>query len=216
MERKCAICNGIIQIDKNNTNKAIQYKNKFYHYDCFHKLCDQKIATSRTSTQWQEVKQQIDELVVQTTKEQADNVARDELNRWIMAQYNLSCMSKRLYEKLASVSNGTYKGLAYAISWEELLDEWKYYLDEIFAVLRGKELVYEAAVNYSIAILLSKNAEYREVLKRKKVEEAARVVEIRNNEIDSVALEMMQRSYERIARGNRRAELFKEVMGDGD
>ena len=216
MERKCAMCNGIIQIDKNNTNKAIQYKKQFYHYDCFHKLCDEKIASPRTSTQWQEVKQQIDEFVAQTTKEQADNVARDDLNKWIMSQYNLSCMSNRLYEKLASVNNGTYKGLAYAISWAELLDEWKYYWDEICAVLRGKELVYEAAVNYSIAILLSKNAEYREMLKRRKVEEEARVAEVRNNEIDSITLRAMQRNSSKNTRGHRRAELFKEVMGDGN
>ena len=216
MERKCAMCNGIIQIDKNNTDQAIQYKKKFYHYECFHKLCDEKIASPRTSAQWQEVKQQIDDLVAQTTKEQTDNVARDELNRWIMAQYNLSCMSKRLYEKLASVNNGTYKGLVYAISWTELLDEWKYYWDEICAVLGGKELVYEAAVNYSIAILLSKNAEYREILKRREAEEAARKVEVRNDDIDSITLRAMQRNSSKNTRGHRRVELFKEVMGDGN
>ena len=215
MERKCAMCSGIIQIDKNNTNKAIQYKNKFYHYNCFHKLCDEKITSPHASVQWQEVKQQIDELVAQTTKEQADNVARDDLNKWIMSQYNLSCMSKRLYEKLASVNNGTYKGLAYAISWAELLDEWKYYWGDICGVLRGKELVYEAAVNYSIAILLSKNAEYREMLKRRKVEEEVRRTQS-ENDIDSVALEMMQSNSNRNTQGNRRAELFKEVMGDGN
>lgn len=216
MERKCAMCNGIIQIDRNNTDQAIQYKNKFYHYDCFHKLCDEKIASPRTSAQWQEVKQQIDDLVAQTTKEQADNVARDELNRWIMAQYNLSCMSKRLYEKLASVNNGTYKGLAYAISWQELLDEWKYYWDEICAALSGKELVYEAAVDYSIAMLLNKNVEYREVLERRKAEEAARKAEREKEDIDSITLRAMQRNSNKITRGSRRAELFKEVMGDGN
>ena len=215
MERKCAMCNGIIQIDRNNNNNAIQYKKKFYHYECFHKLCNEKIATPRTSKQWNEVKLHIDELVTQTTKEQADNVIRDELNRWVMARYNLSCISKRLYEKLASVNNGTYKGLAYAISWQELLDEWKYYWDEICGVLRGKELVYEAAVNYSIAILLRKNAEYREILKRREVEEEARKVQ-RENDIDSIALEMIQKNANRNVHGNRRAELFKEVMGDGD
>ena len=215
MERKCAMCNGIIQIDRNNTNKAIQYKNKFYHYDCFHRLCDEKILSPRASKQWQEVKQQIDELVAQTTKEQADNVARDDLNRWIMSQYNLSYMSQRLYEKLASVNNGTYKGLAYPISWQELLDEWKYYWNGMISVLRGKELVYEAAVNYSIAILLSKNAEYREMIKRKNAEEEARRAK-RSMEVDDVALEAMQRSSNRTIQGNRRAELFREVMGDGN
>lgn len=216
MERKCAMCNGIIQIDRNNSNKAIQYKKKFYHYECFHKLCDEKIATPRTSKRWNETKLHIDELVAQTTEEQLEYVIRDEMYRWVMAKYNLSCMSNRMYDKFASIYDGTYKGLAYAISSTELFDEWKYYWDEIYGVLRGKQLVYEAAVNYSIAILLSKNAEYREMLKRRKVEEEARMAEVKNDEIDSVALEMMQRNSERVARGNRRAELFKEVMGDGN
>ena len=215
MERKCAMCNGIIQIDRNNSNNAIQYKKKFYHYECFHKLCDEKIATPRTSKQWNEAKLHMDELVAQTTKEQLEYVIRDEMYRWVMAKYNLSCMSNRMYDKFATIYDGTYKGLAYAISSTELFDEWKYYWDEICGVLRGKELVYEAAVNYSIAILLSKNAEYREMLKRREIKEEARKVQ-RENDIDSVTLEMMQRSSERIARVNRRAELFKEVMGDGN
>lgn len=213
MDRKCAMCNGIIQIDKNNTDKAIQYKNKFYHYDCFHRLCDEKIASPRTSKQWQEVKQQINELVAQTTKEQADNAVRDELNRWIMVQYNLSCMSKRLYEKLASVNNGTYKGLAYAISWAELLDEWKYYWDEICGVLRGKELVYEAAVNYSIAILLSKNAEYREIKQKEKIEREI----IEQQRLNNIEVDIGKTSQSKWKTKNRIADFYKEINGgDGN
>ena len=154
--------------------------------------------------------------MAQTTKEQLEYVIRDEMYRWVMAKYNLSCMSNRIYDKFAAIYDGTYKGLAYAISSTELFDEWKYYWDEICGVLRSKELVYEAAVNYSIAILLSKNAEYREMLKRREVEEEARVAEVRNNEIDSITLRAMQRNSSKNTRGHRRAELFKEVMGDGN
>lgn len=216
MERKCDVCGNKIQIDRNNSNKAIQYKNKFYHYDCFIKFCDEKIATPRTSKNWQKTKEQVDELVEQTTEKQLEIVARDEMYRWVMAQYNLSCMSNRMYTKFASIYDGTYNGLAYPISGKELFDEWKYYHDEIMSLVGAKELVYEAAVNYSIAMLLSKNAEYREMLKRRKVEEEARMVEMRNDDIDSITLNAMQKNSNRNTQGNRRAELFKEVMGDGN
>lgn len=216
MERICAICGNKIEIDKNNTNKAISYKNKFYHYDCFCRLCDEKVAAPRTAKRWNEIKLHIDDLVKETTKEQEETVARDELYKWISSQYGLSCISKRLYIKFASIYDGTFKGLSYPILGQELLDEWKYYWDEISAVIRAKNLVYEAAINYSIAILLSKNAEYREMLKRKKLEEEVRKVRITSNDIDSATLSAMQRSSNKNTRGNRRAELFKEVMGDGN
>ena len=47
------------------------------------------------------------------------------------------------------------------------------------------------------------------------MEEATRKAQ-RKNEIDNIALEMIQKNANRNMHGNRRAELFKEVMGDGN
>lgn len=174
MERKCAGCEGIVQIDRNNSNQAIRYKKRFYHFDCFVKLCDEKIANKRTASSWVDVKEHIDDLVKETTKDQQNEIAKDELAQWVASQYGLSCISSRLFMKLNDIYSGTFHGLAYPILPTELLEEWKYFWDELCAIRRYKTLVGEQAVNYDIAILLNRNAEYR---KRKQSEQLAREIQ---------------------------------------
>lgn len=174
MERKCAGCEGIVQIDRNNSNQAIRYKKRFYHFDCFVKLCDEKIANKRTASSWVGVKEHIGDLVEETTKDQQNEIAKDELAQWVASQYGLSCISSRLFMKLNDIYNGTFHGLAYPILPTELLEEWKYFWDELCAIRRYKTLVGEQAINYDIAILLNRNAEYR---KRKQSEQLAREIQ---------------------------------------
>lgn len=190
MERKCTICGGIIVIDKNNSNRAIQYKNKFYHFDCFNDLCDQKIASKRkdVSSAWTEVKASIDELVAETTKEQRVQVAKDELSKWLLAHYDVSFLSARLFMKLNDIYNGTFKGLAYPIGPIELSEEWQYYWNELCAIRRNRGIVGEGAINYDLTVLLSRNAEYR---KMKEKERVAREVR-EQQETEEVKIDMCQ------------------------
>jgi hypothetical protein len=174
MERKCAGCEGIVQIDRNNSNQAIRYKKRFYHFDCFVKLCDEKIANKRTASSWIDVKEHIDDFVKETTKDQQNEIAKDELAQWVASQYGLSCISSRLFMKLNDIYSGTFHGLAYPILPTELLEEWKYFWDELCAIRKYKAIVGEQAVNYDVAILLNRNAEYR---KRKQSEQLAREIQ---------------------------------------
>lgn len=174
MERKCAGCEGIVQIDRNNSNQAIRYKKRFYHFDCFVKLCDEKIANKRTASSWVGVKEHIGDLVEETTKDQQNEIVKDELAQWVASQYGLSCISSRLFMKLNDIYSGAFHGLAYPILPTELIDEWKYFWDELCAIRKHKALVGEQAVNYDIAILLNRNAEYR---KRKQSEQLAREIQ---------------------------------------
>lgn len=176
MERKCTICGGTVLIDKDNSNRAIQYKKKFYHFDCFDDMCDQKIANKRkdVSGAWTEVKASIDELVADTTKEQRLQVAKDELSKWLLAQYDISFLSARTYMKLSDIYNGTFKGLAYPIGPVELSEEWQYYWSELCAIRRNKGIVGESAINYDLTVLLSRNAEYRKMKDKERVAKAVR------------------------------------------
>ena len=183
MERKCAGCEGIIHIDRDNSNQAIRYKKRFYHFDCFTKLCDEKIANARTASSWVDVKEHIGDLVKETTKDQQNEIAKDDLVQWVTRQYDLSCISSRLFMKFGDIYNGTFHGLAYPIAPTELLDEWQYFWDELCGIRRYKSLAGEQAVNYDIAILLNKNAEYR---KRKQSEQLAR--EIQQQQKDSIVV----------------------------
>lgn len=216
MERKCTICGGTIVIDKNNSNRAIQYKNKFYHFDCFADLCDQKIASKRkdVSSAWTEVKASIDELVAETTKEQRVQVAKDELGKWLLAHYDVSFLSARLFMKLNDIYNGTFKGLAYPIGPIELSEEWQYYWNELCAIRRNRGIVGEGAINYDLTVLLSRNAEYRKMKEKERVALAQQI-----EDITTVNVGIMPPSEQGIQRkntSNKRANLFKEVMGDGE
>ena len=161
IERKCAECGNIVQIDKENSHHAIHYKSKFYHFECFGSLCDTKIQSKRTEKSWTVIKNQTDDLVTATTEEQRDIIVRDEMYRWMIHKYNLSFASRRLFIKLASIYDGTYPGLACPISAQELYDEWQFYWQDLCDIRQYKSMFGEQAVNYDLGILLSKNSEYR-------------------------------------------------------
>lgn len=210
MERICAICGGTVVIDKDNSNKAIQYKKKFYHFDCFGDMCDQKIANKRkdVSSTWAEIKANIEELVAETTREQKLQVAKDELNRWLLAQYDISLLSTRTYMKLNDIYNGTFKGLAYPIGPIELLEEWKYYWNELCAIRSNKGIVGEGAINYDLTVLLSRNAEYRKIKEKERVAREIREQQKREETVVNVS-EMKPRWQSK----NKVADLFKEMNG---
>lgn len=209
MERKCTICGGTVLIDKENSNRAIQYKKKFYHFDCFNNMCDQKMANNRkdVSSTWTQIKETIDDLVDATTKEQRLQVAKDELTRWLLAQYDISLVSTRVYMKLNDIYNGTFKGLAYSIDPVELLEEWKYYWNELCAIRRNKRIVGESAINYDLTILLSRNAEYRKIKEKEKIAQ-----EIRRQQAEeaTVNVSVMKTRWQP---KNKVADLYKEMNG---
>lgn len=213
MERKCTICGGTVLIDKDNSNRAIQYKNKFYHFDCFSDMCDQKIANKRkdVSSAWTEIKASIDELVTETTKEQRVQVAKDELSKWLLAQYDISFLSARAYMKLNDIYNGTFKGLAYPIGPIELSEEWQYYWNELCAIRRNRGIVGESAINYDLTVLLSRNAEYRKTKERERV--AKEVREQQKREEMAVNVDAMKPKWQP---KNKVADLYKEMNGGED
>lgn len=216
MERKCTICGSTVLIDKDNSNKAIQYKKKFYHFDCFNDMCDQKIANKRkdVSSAWTEIKASIDEFVAETTREQRLQVAKDELGKWLLAQYDISLLSARTYMKLNDIYNGTFKGLAYPIGPVELSEEWQYYWGELCAIRRNKGIIGEGAINYDLTVLLSRNAEYRKIKEKERIALAQQIEEV--STVNTGVIPPSEQCIQRQNIGKRRANLFKEVMGDGE
>ena len=208
MKRKCACCGDMIYIDRDNSNKAICYKDKFYHFDCFVELCDKKMQSKRTSPMWAEAKENIDSLVAETTQKQRIEVAKNELNDWVLQYYDVSFMGKQFYMKLNDIYNGTYKGLAYAISPIELLEEWQYFWKELCFARSKKCIEGERAVNYDLVVLLSKNAEYRKMKHKEKV---AREVREQQREqetiVDVNAIKVKHQTKSKIA------DLYKEMNG---
>ena len=216
MERKCAVCGGVVVIDKENTHKAIQYKKKFYHFDCFNDLCNQRIAhkSKAVSESWTKLKANINELVDTTTKEQQTLIDKDILNRWLMQQYGLSFMGNTIYTKLDSIYKGSYNGLAYAIGPLELHNEWMYYWDELCAIRQPKGIIGESAISYDLVIILSRNAEYRRIKEKEKV--ARELVKQKMAEEALVNINVIPQMKAKKQSKNKIADLYKEMNGGED
>lgn len=212
MQRKCAICGGIIMIDKDNSHKIIHYKNKFYHFACFDNLCDQKMTHTRRdiAEMWRHNKVMIAELVEATTKEQRSLVDRDEFNQWLKQQYNLSSMSKALYVILDSVYKGTYSGLVYPISPLELHNEWQYYWTEMCAIRQTKGLIGELAIRYDLAVVLGRNAEYRKMKEKEKLAREIQKQQRENENIMNIRPQIKPKKQPKV----KIADLYKDIYGD--
>lgn len=207
MERKCVVCGETFIIDENNSIKAIQYKKKFYHFDCFNDMCDKKITNSRkdVAANWAQIKSTTSELVEETTQCQKILVHKDNLYQWLFKQYGISFLSTRMYMKFDDIYNGALKGLAYAIGPQELLAEWQYYWNELCDIRRNKNLTGETALNYDLAVVLGKNAEYRKIKEKERVAQ-----EVREQQREEVVIPQIKTKWQP---KNKVADLFKEMNG---
>lgn len=213
MERKCAVCGNMVVIDQNNSHKVIHYKGSFYHYDCFGVLCDTKIAhkSRAVSARWSDIKLTTDELVEFTTKEQRVRYDKDVFNKWLMQQYGLSFMTNAMYIQLDSVYKGTYRGLAYAIEPFELHSEWQYYWEELCAIRRSKGLMGELAIRYDMAIILGRNAEYRNIKEKEKIAQELRKQQMIEETL--VNMDTISQTKTKKQSKNKIADLYKEMNG---
>ena len=213
-------CGKNVVFDKDNTEGIVYFEEKYYHKQCFVQMCNSRIGNKRFKKHnWQEVLDSIESLQQDAKKRMKVAIDKDSVYRFILDNYRVSCVNSFTFKKLDEIYNGTYKGLAYPISPEELLDAWKFYYPQLIEIRKYKSMDREQAVAYDLAILLGKSAEYREYIERKKSEEQARVAQRTSEyEIDEKAMEAIQRSVssQRQKASSRTADLFQEVMGNGD
>lgn len=216
--RKCDVCKEEMPLDKNNSAGIVLYKKKYCHRDCFIEMVQQKMAAKNAKkAMWQEVLDSTEQLTAEATEVIREAVAKDGLYCFIVERYKLSYVSNTFFTKLGDIHNGKYHGLTYPIGPEELLAEWEYYWDFLLSSTQFKNIDGEPLVSYHLAVLLSRNAEYRTEMERKKVEEQVVAAQRESDiHVDNASLQMMQKNTERIQDGKRRANLFKEVMGDGN
>ena len=213
-------CKENVVLNKDNVDGIVYFEEKYYHKQCFVQMCNSRIGNKRFKKyNWQEVLDSIESLQQDAKKRMKVAIDKDSVYRFILDNYRVSCVNSFTFKKLDEIYNGTYRGLAYPISPEELLDEWKFYYPQLMERRKYKSMDREQAVAYDLAIVLSKNVEYREFLEKKKLEEQARVSQ-RTSEckIDEKAMEAIQKSVssQRQQASSRTADLFREVMGSGD
>lgn len=180
MIRKCGACPKPIEIDKEHTSNIVYYKNKYYHSSCF---CD--IATKRSqskiksASEWKEALDNLWELEAETDKMLKSSIAKDELNEWLLSHYDIAVVPARLWQIIADLDRGMYKGKrCKPISIEMLVSVWKWgqrKLDEIAANNRANHKGPsngDDRIKYDLAILLSHINDYIKHTQRNKEEVA--------------------------------------------
>lgn len=217
---QCGLCKEQIVAKKENTEGIVRFDEKYWHKDCFITACHQRIGNKKfRKYNWQEALNNIIQWQNEAGELMKRAVEKDNLYNFLTSHYRVSFINNSFFTRLQAVYDGKYVGLLYPISPEELLAEWEYYLPQLIEVRKFKNLTDDQAIPYDLAIVLSKNAEYREIMEKKKVEEQVRVSQrTLEYEIDDKAMEAIQRSVgsQRQQASSRTADLFQEVMGNGD
>jgi hypothetical protein len=213
--RKCKWCEvDDIVVDKENRMGAVYYNKSYYHKECFEAFCAKKMSAKKPTINWEEILNDTPRWQEDAKGMMAEAVVRDDLYHFLLDSYNLSMINGKTWKDFDLIYKGTYRRLAYAIGPEELLNEWKYYLDYLREGRKFKTMTNDQALNYDLVVVLCKNAEYRELMEKKKVEEQVKAAQ-KKTEIN-IDWSSIQGS-DNISRGNRRlANLYEEFIGGGN
>ena len=109
--RKCGGCAKAIEINKDNIGNVLYYKNKYYHSKCFCEIAEKRSkAKINTATEWQNALGNIIELEMDTKKMLEVAFAKDELNEWLLSNYDISAVPSSFWQVAADLDRGVYKG----------------------------------------------------------------------------------------------------------
>lgn len=126
--RKCAKCKKEIEIDKSDICNVIFFNKLYYHESCFETMAAEKSTSKRGKPQmWQEALDNIWELEAETKKMLEHYFAQDELNEWLLDNYDIVEVPKRLFQVIADLGVGKYKGKrCKPVDISVLCDCWKW------------------------------------------------------------------------------------------
>lgn len=180
--RKCAHCKGEIAIDKNHISDVIVFNKLYYHSGCFEEMAKKKAASNRGKPQvWKDALDRMWEIEAETKKGLESYIAKDELNDWLLDHYNIIEVPKRLFQIVAELEDGKYKGKrCKPVKASTLCGCWKWgqrKLNEInqYNKSNNKGPVDDSArIMYDLAVLIGKVPNYLAYKEKQKVAEIER------------------------------------------
>lgn len=179
--RKCACCKNVIEIHKNNVKNVIQFQDKYYHSECFVKMASEKAASKRGKPQmWQDALNRISELEADAKNILEHFFARDDLNVWLLENYNIAMIPSRFWQIISDLENGIYKGKrCKPVETETLCGCWKWGQHKLNEIHKYNQSHNKgptdgnARLMYDLAILVGKVPQflaYREKQKAAEIE----------------------------------------------
>lgn len=161
---------------------ASPYDGSFVYYDknywCRDCLVKKRTSPRTKKDKWniQEVDERIKSLQVETESHLNAVISKDALYEYIDQYYAPSFVPKRFYEKMASIFDGTYKGLKVPVPPEDLLDMLKRkvnYLEKQALKKWGTTPPDPMSrINYDLAIVINKYDSYLSWKKKNEIETA--------------------------------------------
>lgn len=170
--RKCHECQQDIPVDKKNITGIVYYKNYYYHMDCFCKLAEEKSKGDRGKPQeWKNALDNIAELERKTkvllTSRIAHRGATDDLNDYLLSQYNVVEIGSRFWQVISDLGNGFYKGKrCKKVSADTILGAWKWGQHKLNEINKQNKMNHKGPENdeqripYDLAILVRKIPNY--------------------------------------------------------
>lgn len=128
MIRKCGACPKPIEIDKEHTSNIVYYKGKYYHSSCFCNIATKRSQSKiKTASEWENALDNLWEIEADTKKMLESALAKDDLNEWLLANYDIAAVPTRFWQMVADLERGIYKGKkCRPISINMLTDMWKW------------------------------------------------------------------------------------------
>lgn len=195
--RKCACCKGVIEIDKNCISDVICFQGKYYHYNCFENMASEKAASKRGKPQmWQDALDHIWELEAETKKALEQFIAKDELNTWLLSNYDIVTVPSYFWQLVADLEGGMYKRKrCKPVSVATLCECWKWGQRNLNKIAVNNKMAHKGPksdvdrLRYDLAVLISKYPLFLKHKSKTSIAAAVTKIEREQPKIDYRALE---------------------------
>lgn len=126
--RKCTACKEHIEISRNDLANVIYYDKAYYHKACFCERAEKRSQSKcKKQKEWQSALDGIAVLETETKQMLESAWAKDDLNEWLLGNYDIAAVPARLWQVAADLERGVYKGKkCRPISIDMLVDMWKW------------------------------------------------------------------------------------------
>src|SRR5574344_1202883 len=163
IKRKCSCCGEDFYISKDNIDDAIYYDKKTYHSSCFINICNKRSQMKRedVSQKWTWVLNHLDSIKQESYEHLKLAITKEDVFNFIKDAYDITIIPTTVWQKLSNIYNGTFKGMAYGIPPEHLLDMWERKIDMLNGIAnrnntKGRTMNVDQRINYDLSVLVNK------------------------------------------------------------
>lgn len=186
---KCGACTDPIVVDRDHTSNVVFYKTRYYHSKCFCAIATKRSQSkSKCASGWKEALDNILVLEADTKKKLEYRIAHDDLNAWLLNNYDIVEAPRRFWEYVSDLSKGTYKGKkCRPVSTETLLEAWKWGQKKLDSIARNNKMNNtgpaddNARIIYDLTILIGKIPSYLAYKEKQKAAEIERKNSIKDD-----------------------------------